>query len=770
MITESINKANITSPKAVITGMGIICSLGNNRQEVFENVQNAKCALRKVKLFDLDKLATRMGGEVENFSLAFPKEIKDRTVQLAFLAMREAIDDSGLDVKKENPIRCALSFGTCNGNILTLEELYENYRIEGEKNLSSINQNHYLAADYLNKKLNIYGAKIIFVTACSASNNAISYAYDLITTEQADVVLVGGADSLARTTFGGFHSLQSLSEEECAPFSEKLGLSLGEGAAFMIMEGEEHAQKRNARIHAEVLGYGFCGDAYHATSPDITGDGAIRAMRAAVESAGIDKGNITFVCAHGTGTEANDKTESLAIKNYFGQHSKRLYVTSTKAMHGHTLGAAGTIQAVISIDCMNHDLIPALVNFTKPREGCDLNYVVNKPIKKDYDYFLSNSFAFGGNNVSVVFGKRNHSIRKALSHHFVEDKKIVVTGIGCSTPLTQKISLGDLLKANNFLAKKRIIPFDDFILSNSGFNKFKKAPRISQFAIQAIENALKDTNYDIKDGTEIGMIWGVAKGPLKTFEKYYQGILKEGIEFASALYFPHIVQNSIAGQASIAFGIKGCNTTVAGQFSPFAALQYASQLIKQRRNEIFVVGGADEISNFDKDMIGEESYTDRCLSEGAAALIVESAEHARDRNVKVYAQIDGLSITSSYYDKDILESYKRCIDKTLRMTRLEEKDIDLHIPCQFGPALLDLRRAVNIKSIASCQRVVGTLESATAILNTIVGILALENGFAPQYDVQNELYIKDFKNILISGAASNGTYYSLILKKFDTRI
>lgn len=765
MIPESIQKINKTSRKAVITGMGIICSLGANRREVFANVRNGKCGIKKVKLFDLHKLTTQMGGEVDRLSTHFPEEVKDRTVQLAYLAMQEAIEDSGLDIKEEDPYRCALSFGTCNGNILTLEEIYDKNLNDEKINLSSIYQNNFLAIDYLNKKLNIYGAKMVFVTACSASNNAIGYAHDLIATNQADVVFVGGSDSFAKTTFSGFNSLQSLGELECSPFSEKIGLTLGEGAAFMVIESEEHAKKRNAKIHAEVLGYGFLGDAYHATSPDITGNGAMRTMQAAVESAGINKEDIVFVCAHGTGTEANDKTESLAIKNYFGDHSEKLYISTTKSMQGHTLGAAGIIQAVISIDCMNRGLIPAIVNFTKKRKGCDLNYVINKPIKKDYDHFLSNSFAFGGNNVSVVFGKRKDNAKRTLVQNFVEKKKIVITGFGYCTPLTQESSFVSLLRANDILNGKHIIHFDEFALSNPEFKKFKKAPRLSQFAIQTIEKALEDANYDIEDGTKIGMIWGAAKGPLKTFEKYYHGILKEGIEFASALYFPHIVQNSVAGQASIAFGIKGCNTTVAGQFSPFAALQYASQLIKQGRNEIFVVGGADEISQFDKDMMKEDRYSDAHLSEGAAVLIIESAEHAQRRNAKVYAETEGFSITSSYCDKNISESYKECIDNTLRMTHLKAKNIDLHIPCNFGHSLPNIKNIVNVKQLANSQHIVGTLESATAILNTIVGILALKNGFAPKYDVQNELYKKDFKNILISGTAFNGTYYSFMLKK-----
>lgn len=765
MISESMEKVNKSSKKAVITGMGIICSLGNNRQEVFENVRKAICGIRKVNFCNLGKLGTQIGGEVKNLSNDFPKELKDRTVQLAYLAMQEAIDDSGLDFKKENPYRCALSFGTCNGNILTLEKFYENNFSDEDMNLSSIYQNNFLAIDYLNKKLNICGAKIVFVTACSASNNAIGYAYDLITTNQADVVFVGGSDSLAKTTFSGFNSLQSLGEQTCSPFSEKIGLALGEGGAFMVLESEEHAQNRNARIHAEVLGYGFCGDAYHATSPDITGDGAIRTMQMAVESSEINKEDIAFVCAHGTGTEANDKTESLAIKNYFGRHADKLYVSSTKSMQGHTLGAAGIMQAVISIDCMNRNLIPAIVNFTKPREQCDLNYVINKPAEECYDYFLSNSFAFGGNNVSVVFGKRRDGAKRALAHRFAENEKVVVTGFGYCTPSTHKTSFVDLLRANNILNGKHIVRFDEFVLRNLRFKKFKKVPRISQFAIQSIEKALKDAGYDIKDGTKIGIIWGVAKGPLKTFENYYQGVLKEGIELASALSFPHIVQNSIAGQSSIAFGIKGCNTTVAGQFSPFAALQYASQLIQQNRNEIFVVGGADEISQLDKDIMKEKGYRDSHLSEGAAALILENAEHAKHRNAKVYAEIDGFSITSSYYDRNILESYKKCVDNTLQMTHLKERNIDLHVFCQFGHFFPELKNAVNVKQIADSQRILGTLESTTAILNTMLGIVALKDGFAPKYDVQNELYRKDFKNILISGAAFNGTYYSFILKK-----
>lgn len=749
--------------KVVITGMGAICSLGGNRQRIFESVSQGLCGIRKVQAFDLSKLGTQLGGEVADGVFDFPKEITDRTSQLAYVAMQEAMKDSGLDLEKEDPYRCALSLGTCNGNILTLEKVYENNFINTEQ-LSSVYQKNFLAIDYLNKALNIRGAKVIFVTACSASNNAIGYAYDLIRTNQADVVFVGGADSLARTTFSGFHSLQSLSPEPSVPFSQKIGLSLGEGAAFMVMESEDHAYQRKAVIHGQVMGYGFCGDAYHATSPDITGDGAMRAMQAAVESAGIKKQDIAFVCAHGTGTMANDKTESLAIKKYFGSYSQKMYISSTKSMHGHALGAAGILQAVISIDCMNHKLIPALVNFTDFREDCDLNYVINKPLECEYHCFLSNSFAFGGNNVSVVFGKTDRAVQESLVP-LTAQQKIVITGMGACTALSQKIPLADLLRTNDCLAQERVMCFDDFMLSNPKFKKFRKAPRISQFAIQAIEDALKDANYEIKDGAKIAIAWGVAKGPLRTFEKYYQGVMQDGLEFASALSFPHIVQNSTAGQASIAFGIKGCNTTVAGQFSPFAALHYAAHLIEQGKNEIFVVGGADEISQFDFNMMREDCYRKDHLSEGSAALIIESQEHALRRKANVYAEIEGFSITSSAYDQDVRESYRQCIGNTLRMAHLNENDIDLHIVGQAGCPLPRINELANIKMVTSSQHIVGTLESATAILNTMLGVVALESGFAPRQDMKNELYREDFRKVLVSAAANNGTYYSFILKK-----
>ncbi len=758
MINKSMNDT-----KVVVTGMGAICSLGANRQRIFESVSQGLCGIRKVQSFDLNTLGTQVGGEVADESFVFPKEITDRTSQLAYVAMQEAMKDSGLDLEKEDPYRCALSLGTCNGNILTLEKVFENNFINIEQ-LSSVYQKNFLAIDYLNKALNIRGAKVVFVTACSASNNAIGYAYDLIRTNQADVVFVGGADSLAKTTFSGFHSLQSLSPEPSVPFSQKIGLSLGEGAAFIVMESDEHAYKRKAVIHAQVLGYGFSGDAYHATSPDITGDGAIRAMQAAVESAGIEKNDIAFVCAHGTGTMANDKTESLAIKKYFRGHSQKIYISSTKSMHGHTLGAAGILQAVISIDCMKNNLIPALVNFTDSREDCDLNYVTNKPIEREYHCFLSNSFAFGGNNVSVVFGKRDRAVQKSFVA-LTAKQRIVITGMGACTALSQKTSLVDLLRTNDFLTEERVNFFDDFILSNPTFKKIRKAPRVSQFAIQAIEEALKDANYEIEDGTKIAIAWGVAKGPLRTFEKYYQGVLQDGLEFASALSFPHIVQNSTAGQASIAFGIKGCNTTVAGQFSPFAALHYAAHLIGQGNNEIFVVGGADELSQFDIHMMREDRYRKDHLSEGSAVLIIESEEHALRRKAKVYAEIEGLSITSSYYDQNIKESYCQCIANTLRAANLHENDIDLHIVCQVGCFLPQVQELVNIKMVTSSQHIVGTLESATAILNTMLGAVSLKNGFAPRQDMQNKLYIEDFRRVLVSAAANNGTYYSFILKK-----
>lgn len=582
----------------------------------------------------------------------------------------------------------------------------------------------------------------------------------MIKENQADLAIVIGSDSFSMATFSGFNALQALSENGCSPFSETYGISLGEGAGVFMIESLSHAQKRKAPIYTEVMGYGFNSDAYHATSPDITGEGARRTMNQAILMGNVDKNQIQVICAHGTGTEANDKSESLAIKSCFDDHSNNLVVTSTKSLYGHTLGAAGITQSIIMIDCMQKEMVPPILNFKNERPGCDLNYAKNTPVKKYFDTFLSNSFAFGGNNVSVLYSDQLKDRSKALVN---SSQKIVISGYGMVAPhFSNSEEMINLLSATNKISTNQTKTFEKFILKNKKLRKYGKAPLISKIAIQSVEQTLDFVDFNQEDIKNLGILFGVAKGPIKTFENFYQDILDKGAEFGSALDFQHIVMNSIAGQIAIAFGMKGCNTTVSSQFSPFICLKYAYELLKNNIQDAILVGGSDELSSLDRELLPQSKhYANTSLSEGAASLLIETEDSARKNNRSMLGEIDYFSSTSFSPGEIDFESYRACLNATLEKGRLTEHDLDLHIQCIFGSPDT---KVFNVPTLDT-QFHLGIMESTTALLNIIYGIMILSD----KYEVPglHDKIKRGPDTILISGLGLNGCCNSFILKRIS---
>ncbi|MGE5252783.1 MAG: beta-ketoacyl-[acyl-carrier-protein] synthase family protein, partial [Planctomycetaceae bacterium] len=252
----------------------------------------------------------------------------------------------------------------------------------------------------------VLGPRATVATACSSSATAIGCGLDAVRSGESDVAVVGGSESLSEVTFGGFNSLRSVDEGYCRPFDlNRKGLSLGEGAAFLILEEAEHARKRGAKIHAELMGYGLSGDGQHMTAPDPEGQGAARAMREALKDAGVGPEEVGYINAHGTATPANDASETKAIKILFGERARQIPVSASKSMIGHCLGAAGALEAVATVLAIRADRIPPTIHYETPDPECDLDYVPNRARDAVVKIALSNSFAFGGNNTALVFGK-----------------------------------------------------------------------------------------------------------------------------------------------------------------------------------------------------------------------------------------------------------------------------------------------------------------------------------------------------------------------------
>lgn len=392
----------------VITGLGAISALGHNTEDFWKALKQGRSGIRPLESLPTDLLNTNIGAEVPNFKPeeAFSgKEIPylDRFTQFALIACREAIEDAGLREDDLASAAAVVGSGCCGKH--TDEETYQRLYKEGKSRAHPLTIPKGMpsaAASQVSMQFRIKGPVFTVVSACSSAAHSIAQAMLMIRSGLVDVAIAGGTD--APFTFGlmkAWEALRVLSSDTCRPFSEdRSGLVLGEGAGMIVLESLEHAKGRGAQIYAELAGCGMSSDAGHVTDPSM--DGAARAMEAALRDASMAPQEVDYINAHGTGTKANDVTETGAIHRVFDDHVGRLAVSSTKSMLGHTLGAAGSLELVTTVLAIGDGIVPPTANFTSPGKGCDLDYVPNEAREMRVRAALSNSFAFGGLNAVLL--------------------------------------------------------------------------------------------------------------------------------------------------------------------------------------------------------------------------------------------------------------------------------------------------------------------------------------------------------------------------------
>ncbi|MBU5486353.1 beta-ketoacyl-ACP synthase II [Clostridium sp. MSJ-11] len=406
--------------KVVITGMGAITPIGNNVDIFWNNLKDGVCGIDFIKAFDTENFKAKLAAEVKNFN---PEEAidrreakrMDRYCQFAVAAAVEAVKDANLDLDNIDKEKFGVVVGSGIGGIATVEKQQEILLEKGPNKvhplfIPMIISN--MAAGNIAIRFGAKGVCTTVVTACATGTNCIGEAYRMIQSGVADIIIAGGTEaSITPLSMAGFISLTALSKSTdpkraSIPFDkERNGFVMGEGAGIVILESLEHAKKREANIYAELVGYGSTCDAYHITSPAPGGDGAARAMKIAIEEAGIRNEEVSYMNAHGTGTEYNDKFETEAIKSVFGDYAKKLPISSTKSMTGHLLGAAGAVEAIASIKAMIDNFIPPTIGYKVEDEECDLDYVPNKGRECKLNYVMSSSLGFGGHNGVILFKK-----------------------------------------------------------------------------------------------------------------------------------------------------------------------------------------------------------------------------------------------------------------------------------------------------------------------------------------------------------------------------
>ncbi len=410
--------------RVVVTGLGAITPIGLSTNEAWDAVINGRSGIDKISRFDASNMRTKIAAEVHDFD---PRNYMDKKearrtdpfIQFAIAATQEAVTDAALNMADEEPVRVGVIVGSGLGGVTTI---IDNDVLIQKKGLSRVspfmipNMLVDSAAGKIAIEHDMRGPNFSVVSACASGSAAVGEAFEVIRRNDADVMLVGGSDSIfVPAIFAGFDNVNALSRSDgdpqkaCRPFdADRDGFVMGEGAAMLVLESEEHALARGAQIYAEVIGYGSSADAFHMVAPHEEGRGAVEAMEMALSKAsrlGVSMNDVDYINAHGTSTQLNDRGETMAIKKVFGEQAYNMPISSTKSMTGHLLGAAGALEAVLCTKILNEGVIPPTINYETPDPECDLDYTPNRAKQADVNVVMSNSFGFGGHNASIMFRK-----------------------------------------------------------------------------------------------------------------------------------------------------------------------------------------------------------------------------------------------------------------------------------------------------------------------------------------------------------------------------
>ncbi|MBP2707917.1 beta-ketoacyl-[acyl-carrier-protein] synthase family protein [Microbispora sp. RL4-1S] len=626
----------MTLRPVVVTGLGIICAAGRDPDDFWRRLTTGQGGLTPVEDEAYAVFTARFAGQVPDAWLpeGGPEAALDRTARLALVAARQALGQAGLDGSDglgggveagPAPERFGIILGKC----------------QATPDAAGRYQPMHRTADVVAERLRLGGPRIVVSTACAAGGNAVGLARDKILTGEADAVLAGGVDPLLFGTYAGFAGLQALSTGPCRPYSRSDGLNLGEGAAFLLLEPLDLALARGATPLAEVAGYGLSADAYHATAPDPTGRGGASAMRRALADAGLTADDVHYVSGHGTGTPANDAMEAKVMRLVFGERAGRVPTSSIKSFVGHTLGAAGAVEAVASVLALRHGVAPPTIGFGDV--VTDLDFVPNRARKMPIDTVVSNNYAFGGNNVSLVLTRPRGPREYGDEHGGLPDREAVVTGLGPVTgagtgidEVAEAIAAGrDGAGRTPSLEGRTFAPR----------SLWRHMNRLSRMAIAASRLAWEDAGLKLprKELDDVALVFATAAGSAESTGGFDESVAANPNKPA-VLSFSNVVLNATGGAVCQTLGLRGPTTTVCnGGASASIALDCALEMIRAGKAEVVLVVAADEALRpaegtavpYDKGSAGPVPGS------AAVAFVVESAEHCAGRGGRPYARVLG---------------------------------------------------------------------------------------------------------------------------------
>jgi 3-oxoacyl-[acyl-carrier-protein] synthase II len=682
--------------RVVITGLGVLSGAGANVIEFQRNIAAGVCCLSPIADPKAAHFKSRYAGLLTGAAAALKPlpELAgfDRHVHMAVVAAREALASAG--VRPEDwGRRLGLIFATCSGPMLLIEAHYERI-IRGDPRLTEdewLAKQYHTGARILARVLGVQGLSTTVVTACSASTAAIALAADLIRCGMLDAALAGGADAFSTSTLAGFEGLKATTEGKCAPFSKPFGLNLGEATAFVFLESLAVANQRGAVVHAELLGSGMSNDAFHCSAPEPAGRGLATAMNRALDDAKLLPEQISYINAHGTGTEANDKAETKAIRKVFGARAELTPVSSTKSMVGHCLGAAGAVEAIAGIVCAKAGVLPPTANFTGPRDGCLLDCVPEAgrtwPAPQ---VFLSNNSAFGGHNASVVLSLADPgSVADSAS---ASEGPVFITACGVVT--APGIGMAALVeKAGRGKPQLRPVsipglpPFLAGMVDEQCVEAFDRRLNLrhmdasSRWATVATRLAIREAGLSERPTAlaELGLFLSLSDGPSQAESEYLTSFLSNNRQVTQVTAFPYIVPSSVAGNVCRALGLAGHNLTLsAGPGAGLLGLEPAIAALRAGHAEAILSGAVDELSVrilTDRFMAGRFTADSAELpGEGAAVLMLETERHALARRAAPLASICGLASSTT---GEGLSGLERTVREALAQARIEPGQVAL---------------------------------------------------------------------------------------------
>ena len=640
--------------RVCVTGMGVVCSGGNDCGSFGRVIAAGTACFSRITHPKLGHLKSKYAGIISNFKeqpdsawLRLPP--LDRFHYLALAAAGQALTNASLPASLRMSASMGVLVGTCSGPMLSIERSYEGKDRDPAKNTKEglFARRYDSCAKMLAFVFGIPGMSATVVTACSAGLVAIGTAVDLIRVGAMERMLVGGSDTVSPTTVAGFDGLKATSEAACAPFSLPIGLSLGEASAFLVLENRECALQRGAAVMAEIAGFGLSNDAYHCTSPDPTGAGQALAMERALCDAGVSPDDIVYINAHGTGTEANDKTETRAIKRVFDSHASAIPISSTKSMIGHCLGAAGCLETIATIIGHQLHVYPPTANFSRARQGCTLDYIPDAGRTwTSQGPVVNNNFSFGGNNASLVFypgfvGERRFPDRSAA-------EPIVITACGIiSAAGIGKDSFVSAVHGGAALFTTMALPgrasLEVAAVPNFDMNRIDRRidarlmDKSSKFAAAAARLALHGSAFIDKAGKRgnLGFFLHCATGTTQAESNFITSLLRDDYHLQQVSSFPYVVPNSITGNVCRALSLTGHNSTFClGPGAGLIGLGFAWHALRNGHVSALLSGSVDEL--LEKELMEKTAGGlipgNPPPGEGACVFMLETRSHARVRN------------------------------------------------------------------------------------------------------------------------------------------